>query len=152
MGVNVNTASAPLLQHVAGLNKTTATNVVAYREENGRFASRAQLKKVSRLGPKAYEQAVGFLRIIDGKNVLDNTGIHPETYKEAKEILELAELSLAKVGSMEAKKALEKLYLALLAEQVGLGKETVKDMVQALSQPGRDLRDELAAPLLRTDV
>ncbi|MBC9825784.1 Tex family protein [Carnobacterium inhibens] len=152
VGVNVNTASAPLLQHVAGLNKTTATNVVAYREENGRFASRAQLKKVSRLGPKAYEQAVGFLRIIDGKNVLDNTGIHPETYKEAKEILELAELSLAKVGSMEAKKALEKLDLALLAEQVGLGKETVKDMVQALSQPGRDLRDELSAPLLRTDV
>lgn len=152
VGVNVNTASAPLLQHVAGLNKTTATNVVAYREENGRFASRAQLKKVSRLGPKAYEQAVGFLRIIDGKNVLDNTGIHPETYKEAKEILELAELSLAKVGSMEAKKALEKLDLALLAEQVGLGKETVKDMVQALSQPGRDLRDELSTPLLRTDV
>lgn len=152
VGVNVNTASAPLLQHVAGLNKTTATNVVAYREENGRFASRAQLKKVSRLGPKAYEQAVGFLRIIDGKNVLDNTGIHPETYKEAKEILELADLSLAKVGSMEAKKALEKLDLALLAEQVGLGKETVKDMVQALSQPGRDLRDELSAPLLRTDV
>lgn len=152
VGVNVNTASAPLLQHVAGLNKTTATNVVAYREENGRFASRAQLKRVSRLGPKAYEQAVGFLRIIDGKNVLDNTGIHPETYKEAKEILELAELSLAKVGSMEAKKALEKLDLALLAEQVGLGKETVKDMVQALSQPGRDLRDELSAPLLRTDV
>lgn len=152
VGVNVNTASAPLLQHIAGLNKTTATNVVAYREENGRFESRAQLKKVSRLGPKAYEQAVGFLRIIGGKNVLDNTGIHPETYKEAKQILESAGLVLADIGSMEAKKVLEKMDLSALAEQVELGKETVKDMVQALSKPGRDLRDELAAPLLRTDV
>lgn len=152
VGVNVNTASTPLLQHVAGLNKTTATNVVAYREENGRFESRAQLKKVARLGPKAYEQAVGFLRIIDGKNVLDNTGIHPETYKEAKQILELAGLTLSDVGSLEAKKVLEKMDVATLADQVGLGKETVKDMLQALSRPGRDLRDELSAPLLRTDV
>lgn len=152
VGVNVNTASAPLLQHVAGLNKTTATNVVAYREDNGRFESRAQLKKVARLGPKAYEQAVGFLRIIDGKNVLDNTGIHPETYKEAKHMLELAGLTLSDVGSLEAKKVLEKMDVAALAEQVGLGKETVKDMLQALSKPGRDLRDELSAPLLRTDV
>lgn len=152
VGVNVNTASTPLLQHVAGLNKTTATNVVAYREENGRFESRAQLKKVARLGPKAYEQAVGFLRIIDGKNVLDNTGIHPETYKEAKQILELAGLTLSDVGSLEAKKVLEKMDVAALADQVGLGKETVKDMLQALSRPGRDLRDELSAPLLRTDV
>ncbi|WP_407370682.1 Tex family protein [Carnobacterium sp.] len=152
VGVNVNTASAPLLQHVAGLNKTTATNVVVYREENGRFESRAQLKKVARLGPKAYEQAVGFLRIIDGKNVLDNTGIHPETYKEAKQILELAGLTLSDVGSLEAKKVLEKMDIVVLADQVGLGKETVKDMLQALSKPGRDLRDELSAPLLRTDV
>ncbi|AEB29065.1 putative RNA helicase [Carnobacterium sp. 17-4] len=152
VGVNVNTASTPLLQHVAGLNKTTATNVVAYREDNGRFESRAQLKKVARLGPKAYEQAVGFLRIIDGKNVLDNTGIHPETYKEAKQILELAGLTLSDVGSLEAKKVLEKMDVAALAEQVGLGKETVKDMLQALSKPGRDLRDEMSAPLLRTDV
>ncbi|MER2226661.1 MAG: Tex family protein [Carnobacterium sp.] len=152
VGVNVNTASAPLLQHVAGLNKTTATNVVAYREDNGRFESRAQLKKVARLGPKAYEQSVGFLRIIDGKNVLDNTGIHPETYKEAKHMLELAGLTLSDVGSLEAKKVLEKMDVAALAEQVGLGKETVKDMLQALSKPGRDLRDELSAPLLRTDV
>lgn len=152
VGVNVNTASAQLLQHVAGLNKTTANNVIAYREENGRFESRAQLKKVPRLGPKAYEQSVGFMRIVDGKNVLDNTGIHPETYKEAKEILELAGVTLKDVGSMKAKKALEQLDQAELMQATGLGKETLKDMLQALSTPGRDLRDEMPAPLLRTDV
>ncbi|ALV21824.1 Tex family protein [Carnobacterium antarcticum] len=152
VGVNVNTASAQLLQHVAGLNKTTANNVVTYREENGRFESRAQLKKVPRLGPKAYEQSIGFMRIVDGKNILDNTGIHPETYKEAKEILETAGLTLKDVGSMEAKKALEKLDINELAEKIGLGKETLKDMLAALSIPGRDLRDEMPAPLLRTDV
>ncbi len=152
VGVNVNTASAPLLQHVAGLNKTTATNVVAYRDENGRFESRAALKKVPRLGPKAYEQAVGFMRIVDGKNILDNTGIHPETYKEAKEILAMADLSLKDVGSTTAKEALAQLNFQQVAEATGLGKETVKDMVEALSRPGRDLRDELPAPLLRKDV
>ncbi|MFS7253890.1 RNA-binding transcriptional accessory protein [Carnobacterium divergens] len=152
VGVNVNTASAPLLQHVAGLNKTTATNVVAYRDENGRFDSRAALKKVPRLGPKAYEQAVGFMRIVDGKNILDNTGIHPETYKEAKEILALADLTLADVGSLKAKEALAQLSLNQLSEQTKLGKETLKDMIDALSRPGRDLRDELPAPLLRKDV
>ena len=152
VGVNVNTASAPLLQHVAGLNKTTATNVVAYRDENGRFESRAALKKVPRLGPKAYEQAVGFMRIVDGKNILDNTGIHPETYKEAKEILAMAELDLKDVGSTTAKEALAKLNFQQVAYQTGLGKETVKDMIEALSRPGRDLRDELPAPLLRKDV
>lgn len=152
VGVNVNTASAPLLQHVAGLNKTTATNVVAYRDENGRFDSRAALKKVPRLGPKAYEQAVGFMRIVDGKNILDNTGIHPETYKEAKEILALADLTLADVGSLKAKEALVQLSLNQLSEQTKLGKETLKDMIDALSRPGRDLRDELPAPLLRKDV
>ncbi|MGO2964210.1 MAG: Tex family protein [Carnobacterium maltaromaticum] len=152
VGVNVNTASAPLLQHVAGLNKTTATNVVAYRDENGRFESRAALKKVPRLGPKAYEQAVGFMRIVDGQNILDNTGIHPETYKEAKEILAMAELDLKDVGSTTAKEALAKLNFQQVADQTGLGKETVKDMIEALSRPGRDLRDELPAPLLRKDV
>lgn len=152
VGVNVNTASAPLLQHVAGLNKTTATNVVAYRDENGRFESRAALKKVPRLGPKAYEQAVGFMRIVDGKNILDNTGIHPETYKEAKDILALAGLTLKDVGSTAAKDALAKLNFQELAEKTGLGKETIKDMIDALSRPGRDLRDELPAPLLRKDV
>lgn len=152
VGVNVNTASAPLLQHVAGLNKTTANNVVAYREEIGRFESRSQLKKVPRLGPKAYEQAVGFMRIIGGKNILDNTGIHPETYKEAKKILELADLALKDVGSEEAGKGLAKLNLSDLMEKTGLGRETLKDMISALSRPGRDLRDEMPAPLLRTDV
>jgi uncharacterized protein len=152
VGVNVNTASAQLLKHVAGLNKTTANNVITYREENGRFESRTQLKKVPRLGPKAYEQSVGFMRIVDGKNVLDNTGIHPETYKQAKEILGLAGVSLEDVGSMKAKKSLETLDLANVIEATELGKETIKDMLEALFTPGRDLRDEMAAPLLRTDV
>ena len=152
VGVNVNTASAQLLKHVAGLNKTTANNVITYREENGRFESRAQLKKVPRLGPKAYEQSVGFMRIVDGKNILDNTGIHPETYKQAKEILGLAEVSLQDIGSMKAKKSLEILDIANVIEATKLGKETIKDMLEALFTPGRDLRDEMAAPLLRTDV
>ncbi|MEG0679961.1 MAG: S1 RNA-binding domain-containing protein, partial [Carnobacterium sp.] len=112
----------------------------------------AQLKKVPRLGPKAYEQSVGFMRIVDGKNVLDNTGIHPETYKQAKEILELAEISLEDVGSLKAKKSLETLDMASLIQATELGKETIKDMLEALFTPGRDLRDEMSAPLLRTDV
>lgn len=152
VGVNVNTASGELLQHVAGLNKTTANNVVKYREENGRFDSRAQLKKVPRLGPKAYEQAVGFMRIADGKNPFDNTGIHPESYAAAKDILKMVDSTEKDLGAEALKEALGKISIAELAEKTGLGKETVKDIVEALLRPGRDLRDELPAPLLRKDV
>ncbi|MGY3778413.1 Tex family protein [Isobaculum melis] len=152
VGVNVNTASGELLQHVAGLNKTTANNVVKYREENGRFDSRAQLKKVPRLGPKAYEQAVGFMRIADGKNPFDNTGIHPESYAAAKAILKMVDSTEKDLGTEQLKEALGKMSIAALAEKTDLGKETVKDIVEALLRPGRDLRDELPAPLLRKDV
>lgn len=152
VGVNVNTASSSLLQRVAGLTKTTAKNVVAYREENGRFEKRNQLKKVPRLGPKAYEQAIGFLRIIGGKNVLDNTGIHPESYAEAEQVLEYAGLTLKDVGTQTAKEALAKVDVTELSEKTGLGKETLKDILDALVKPGRDLRDDMAAPLLRQDV
>ena len=154
VGVDVNTASPQLLQHVSGLNKTTAQNIVAYREENGSFTQRSQLKKVPRLGPKAYEQAIGFLRIPGGKNILDNTGIHPESYTAAKEILEVAGVKLTQLGaqSAEAKERLPQLNVADLSKQLAIGKETITDILKSLMQPGRDMRDEMPAPLLRKDV
>ncbi|MGX7024209.1 Tex family protein [Vagococcus hydrophili] len=152
VGVNVNTASAQLLQHVSGLNKTTAKNVVLFREENGIFNSRTELKKVPRLGPKAYEQAVGFLRIPDGKNILDNTGIHPESYATVKSLLKEVNISLAELGTKEATDVLNKLSVDNLSESLEIGKETLEDVLKALLQPGRDMRDEMPAPLLRQDV
>jgi protein Tex len=152
VGVNLNTASAPLLQHVAGLNKTIATNIVAYREENGAFDSRQQLKKVPRLGPKAFEQSVGFMRIADGKNILDNTDIHPESYPAAKQILELAGLNLKDIGTDHAREALGALDRTNAREVTGLGKETLQDILTGLTKPGRDPRDDIAQPLLRQDV
>ncbi|MDB1749068.1 Tex family protein [Enterococcus avium] len=152
VGVNVNTASPQLLQYASGLNKTTAQNIVNYREENGAFTSRPQLKKVPRLGPKAYEQAIGFLRIPGAKNVLDTTAIHPESYNSAKEILDLAEVDLKLLGSVEAIEKIKALKLSQLQQKLEIGKETIKDILQALLQPGRDMRDEMPAPLLRQDV
>ncbi|SJN44585.1 Transcription accessory protein (S1 RNA-binding domain) [Marinilactibacillus psychrotolerans 42ea] len=152
VGVNVNTASAALLKHIAGLTKTTAENVVNYREENGKFTSRAQLKKVKRLGPKAFEQAVGFLRIPDGKEPFDNTGIHPETYKESKLILEMAGVSKSEIGSEELDMRFKLINEENVLKETGLGIETYKDIVKALVAPGRDMRDDMPAPLLRTDV
>jgi uncharacterized protein len=152
VGVNVNTASAALLKHISGLTKTTAENVVAYREENGKFTSRSQLKKVKRLGPKAYEQAVGFLRIPDGKEPFDNTGIHPETYKEAEQLLELAGLSKSDLGTENVEMRMKLVDSKEAREQTGLGKETYQDIAKALAAPGRDMRDDMPAPLLRTDV
>lgn len=152
VGVTVNTASPQLLQHVSGLNKTTAQNIVNYREENGAFTSRPQLKKVPRLGPKAYEQAVGFLRIPESKNVLDNTGIHPESYKVAKEVLATAEIKEKELGNAEATATLRKLNPTALASELAVGQATLSDILAGLSQPGRDLRDEMPAPLLRQDV
>ncbi|GAB2485742.1 Tex family protein [Alkalibacterium psychrotolerans] len=152
VGVNVNTASAALLKHISGLTKTTAENIVSYREENGKFTSRAQLKKVKRLGPKAFEQAVGFLRIPDGKEPFDNTGIHPETYKQAEKILSAAGMKKADIGSEDLKARLKLVDEERLLEEIDLGQETYKDIVKALQAPGRDMRDDMPAPLLRTDV
>ncbi|MBP1041614.1 RNA-binding transcriptional accessory protein [Vagococcus sp. BWB3-3] len=152
VGVTVNTASPALLQHVSGLNKTTAQNIVTYREENGAFTSRPQLKKVPRLGPKAYEQAIGFLRIPESKNILDNTGIHPESYPVAKTVLAEAKVGAKELGSIEAKTVLEQLNTNQTATQLEVGKETLTDIIAGLIQPGRDLRDEMPAPLLRQDV
>lgn len=152
VGVNVNTASAALLKHISGLTKTTAENVVTYREENGKFTSRSQLKKVKRLGPKAFEQAVGFLRIPDGKEPFDNTGIHPETYKQAETILSMAGVSKADLGSDDLNNRIKLLDISKVLDETGLGQETYEDILNALVAPGRDMRDDMPAPLLRTDV
>ena len=152
VGVNVNTASAQLLQHVAGLNKTTAKNIVIYREENGVFKSRASLKKVPRLGPKAYEQSIGFLRIPNAKNILDNTGIHPESYGLVKELLNELSIDLSEIGSDTTNDVLEKVSIDKMSETLSVGRETLEDVIKALRQPGRDMRDDLAAPILRKDI
>ncbi|EMF0108491.1 RNA-binding transcriptional accessory protein [Enterococcus hirae] len=152
VGVDVNTASPQLLQHISGLNKTTAQNIVTYREENGAFETRAQLKKVPRLGPKAYEQAIGFIRVPGGKNILDNTGIHPESYLIAKEILKSNGLSEKALGKKEAIETLSQLSSTHLSKTLSVGEETLADILEGLTRPGRDMRDEMPAPLLRSDV
>ncbi|MDR2058762.1 MAG: RNA-binding transcriptional accessory protein [Lactococcus lactis] len=151
VGVNVNTASPSLLSHVAGLNKSLAQNVVKYREENGALKTRAELKKVPRLGAKAFEQAAGFLRIPEGKNFLDNTGVHPESYKVTEQLL--AEISADKpVSNEELLTKLSSVNIPEMAEKLALGQETLTDIINDLQKPGRDLRDSFDAPILRQDV
>lgn len=152
VGVDVNTASPQLLEHVAGLTKTTAQNIVLYREENGSFESRTGIKSVPRLGPKSYEQSIGFLRIPHAKNVLDSTGIHPETYAIAKAILKEAKLKLSDLGSEEAIEVLNGLSVNDLSDRLEVGRETMKDILSAMVRPGRDLREDMSGPLLRSDV
>lgn len=152
VGVNVNSASASLLQYVAGLSKTVAENIIKVRDENGRFTSRVQLKKIPRLGAKTYEQAVGFLRITEGKNPLDATGIHPESYEAAEKILKLIDADKKMIGRPEIIAKLEGLELMELSEEWGIGKVTLKDIVDALKKPFRDPRDEFPQPLLKSDV
>ena len=155
VGVDVNTASMPLLKQVSGLNATTAKNIVAYREENGAFTSRAQLKKVPKLGPKAFEQSAGFLRVPESAKVLDHTGVHPESYKAAEELLTRCGLKLTDVGTQKLQElpARVKLYgEQKLAGDCQIGVPTMLDIVKELVKPGRDPRDELPAPILRTDV
>ena len=155
VGVDVNTASPSLLQRVAGLNGTTAKNVVAYREENGAFTSRAQIKKVPKLGPKAFQQCAGFLRVPESKSVLDNTAVHPESYDAAKALLELTGHTLADVeaGTLSDLPGRVKAYgEEQAAEAIGVGVPTLRDIVSELLKPGRDVRDELPKPILRTDV
>ncbi|MEG3317021.1 Tex family protein [Streptococcus suis] len=149
VGVNVNTASPALLAHVAGLNKTISENIVKYREENGALTSRQQLKKVPRLGDKAFEQAAGFLRIPDATNFLDNTGVHPESYKAVEKLLELLAIDHLDEAAQEK---LKQVAIADTAEKIGVGRETLKDIVADLLKPGRDLRDDFEAPVLRQDV
>ena len=155
VGADLNTASPALLSRVSGVNATVSKNIVAYREENGAFTSRAELKKVSKLGPKAFEQCAGFLRVPESKNPLDNTGVHPESYAAAKQLLELCGYDLKDVAkgniSDLAKKA-ENIGLESIGEKIGIGVPTLQDIIKEITKPGRDPRDELPPPLLRTDV
>lgn len=152
VGVDVNTASAQLLGYVSGINKTTAQNIVTLRQEVGSFTERKELKKVPRLGPKAYEQAIGFLRIPKGKSIFDSTSIHPESYPLAKKILEYIHMPESSVGSEETTALLKKVSQEKLADQWGIAVVTLQDIIQGLVQPGRDMRDAMPAPLLRKDV
>ena len=153
VGVDVETASASLLTHVAGIGEALANNIVAYRDENG-IASRAQLKKVPKLGPKAFEQCAGFLRV-HGSNPLDATAVHPESYAAAKALMEklgYAPQALKRGGIVGIAEKAEQADMAKLAEALGVGEMTLRDIVAELEKPGRDPRDELPAPVLRTDV
>ena len=149
VGVNINTASPALLAHVAGLNKSISENIVKYRETEGLIRSREAIKKVPRLGAKAFEQAAGFLRIPESDNLLDNTGVHPESYKAVEELFKRLEISSLDEAAQAKLKAVQ---IASLAAELGLGEETLKDIIADLLKPGRDLRDSFDAPVLRQDV
>ena len=155
VGADLNTASPALLSRVSGLTSAVCKNIVAYREENGVFTSRAELKKVPKLGPKAFEQCAGFLRVPESRNPLDNTGVHPESYKSAKELLTLIEYSEKEIKSgkfPDISARVQKAGTKNLAEKLGIGLPTLDDIVKELSKPGRDPRDEMPAPMLRSDI
>ena len=154
VGVDLNTASQSLLRQVSGLTAATAKNIVAYREENGAFTSRAQVKKVPKLGPKAFEQCAGFLRVPESKEILDNTGVHPESYKAAYQLLELCGYTKKDIpgGLRDLHDRMETAGTAALAQRCGVGEPTLRDIAKELQKPGRDPRDELPAPILRKDV
>ncbi|MCB7155343.1 RNA-binding transcriptional accessory protein [Bacillus stercoris] len=152
VGVNVNTASAALLQYVAGLSKSVAGNVVKKREEIGKFSNRKELKDIPRLGAKTYEQCIGFLRVQEGTEPLDRTGIHPESYKETKALLKKLGFSTEQIGTAELKDKINQLALSETAKELGIGEITLKDICEQLTRPERDPRDEVPKPLLKTDV
>lgn len=152
VGVDLNTASASLLEYVSGISKPIAKNIVTYREENGRFKSRKELLKVAKLGPKAFEQCAGFLRIADGKNPLDATSVHPESYAAAEELLHQLGYAPADIGSGLTGLSLATKDRAGLSSKLGIGEETLSDIIKELEKPGRDPRDEMPKPILRTDV
>ncbi|MGN0572790.1 MAG: Tex family protein [Acutalibacteraceae bacterium] len=155
VGVDLNTASVPLLSRVSGINSAIAKNIVDFRDENGEFKERSQLKKIPKLGAKAFEQCAGFLRVPESKNILDNTGVHPESYDAAKNLLKLCGYSLEDIGTEAISDLGEKVGLLgeeKVAEKLGIGVPTLKDIVKELIRPARDPRDELPPPMLRTDV
>ena len=153
VGVDLNTASASLLEYISGISKAVAKNIVTYREENGRFVSRAGLLKVAKLGPKAYEQCAGFLRIGDGKNPLDATGVHPESYEATKALLGKLGYSLEDVKNRSVEGISKKISdYKRLAEELGVGELTLRDIVKELEKPGRDPREDMPKPILRSDV
>ncbi|MGI5824847.1 MAG: Tex family protein [Bacillota bacterium] len=155
VGVDLNTASASLLSYIAGLSSATAKNIVKYREEEGSFTSRNQLKKVSKLGPKTFQQCAGFLRIPRAKNPLDNTGVHPESYDAVKKLLEMFGCSLkdfSNINMADLQKQVRETGTKKVAAACGIGVPTLEDILQELAKPGRDLRDELPPPMLRSDI
>ncbi|MBN2851397.1 MAG: RNA-binding transcriptional accessory protein [Clostridia bacterium] len=155
VGVDINTASASLLSYVSGLNAAVSNNIVDYRDEKGSFKNRRELKKVPKLGPKAYEQSAGFLRIPNGKNILDNTSVHPESYEAAKKLLELFDYKLSDIandGLRDLPVQINDMGEKEVAKACGIGVPTLKDMVAELQKPGRDIRDELPPPMLRSDI
>ena len=155
VGVDLNTASYSLLEHIAGISKTIAKNIVVYREENGDFTSRVQLKKVKRLGPQAFTQCAGFMRILDAKNPLDNTGVHPESYDMCKKMLELLDYSLKDIENKNIEdidSKVNEIGLKELSEKLEIGQVTLKDIISEIKKPGRDPREEGIKPILRTDV
>ncbi len=155
VGVDLNTASAPLLSQISGINSTVAKNIVTFREENGAFKNRKQLLKVAKLGPKAYTQCAGFLRVSGGDYLLDNTGVHPESYKAAEKLLKICDYSVEDLSTDNIKALKEKaqrIGVRTISEEIGVGEPTVVDIVNELIKPGRDPRDELPKPLLRSDV
>ena len=153
VGVDLNTASAPLLEYVSGITKTLAKNIVAYREEHGRFADRRQLLKVPKLGPKAFEQCAGFLRIAKGSNPLDATSVHPESYEAATKLLTSLGYQAEDITSGGLKGISKKVSQPKeMAEKLGVGELTLKDIIAELEKPARDPRDEMPRPILRSDV
>src|SRR5699024_5802847 len=139
-------------QYVAGLSKTTANNIIKERESLGKYEKRSQLKKVPRLGPKTYEQSIGFLRIIDGAHPLDQTPIHPESYKVTEQLLEKVGAALAEVGSNELEEKLDSISVAEIAEELEIGEPTLQDIITALKKPSRDMRDDFPQPILKQKV
>ncbi|HEX6594903.1 MAG TPA: Tex family protein [Bacillota bacterium] len=152
VGVNVNTASRPLLQHVAGLSKTVANNIVKYRNENGKFIDRSELKEIPRLGAKTYEQAIGFLRIMDGKNPLDRTPIHPESYPQTENFLQMIHCNLDDIGTQSLIDKMKQIDVKETAMKLDIGEPTLKDIMSALSRPERDPRDDFPVPILKRNV
>ena len=155
VGVDLNTASYSLLEHIAGISKTIAKNIVAYREENGDFTSRAQIKKVKRLGPQAFTQCAGFMRIEGAKNPLDNTGVHPESYDICKNMLDILGYSLSDVENKnitDIDSKVEAIGIKELSDKLQVGEVTLKDIIAEIKKPGRDPREEGIKPILRTDV
>ena len=150
VGVDLNTASASLLEYISGVSKVIAKNIVAYREENGRFESRKELLKVAKLGPKAFEQCAGFMRITGGKNPLDGTSVHPESYEAVEKLF--AKLNMKTEQISEGSTAFFIKDYKKMAEEIGVGEITLRDIIKELQKPGRDPRDEMPRPILRTDV
>ena len=155
VGLDLNTASYSLLEHIAGISKTIAKNIIAYREENGAFTSRTQLKKVKRLGPQAFTQCAGFMRISSAKNPLDNTGVHPESYDICKSLLEMIGYSLEDVKNrniQDIDERVQKIGIMEISKMLEVGEITLRDIIAEIKKPGRDPREEGIKPILRTDV